>query len=191
MNYPKINNEFSSLLDNWMPHYGITTKLRKAHFLAQVAHESSCFERIEENLNYSATALVKIFPSRFTKEDSLIYQRKPEMIANKAYANRYGNGDEQSGDGWKYRGRGGIQITFKDNYKELSTDWNIDVLSDPDMLLLPDYAVRSACWFWWTKGLNRIADAGTVKDVTKKINPALVGLKERQNYFTIYQKYFL
>lgn len=185
--YPLIKGDnikmYQPFLNKWMSHYGITTPERQAHFIAQIMHESSFFRRTEENLNYSALGLLSTFPSRFTKKEAFMYAGMPEQIANRAYANKGGNGDEHSGDGWKYRGRGLMQITLKDNYKELSADWGIDVLNHPDLLKIPEWAVRSACWYWWKRGLNKIADTGSVKDVTRKINTGLLGLKEREDLF--------
>lgn len=170
---------FLPFLNQWMPHYGITTKERKAHFIAQILHESNLLKCVEENLNYSAQGLLKTFPRKFSKAEAQIYANQPILIANRAYANKGGNSDEASGDGWKYRGRGLIQITLKNNYKQLSKDWGIDAITNPSLLTVPTWAVRSACWFWWKNGLNKIADTGSVKDVTKKINPGLLGLDDR------------
>lgn len=189
MKYPKINNEFHPFLNKWMEHYGITTRARIINFLAQVTHESLYFTSLEENLNYSAIALLRTWPNRFTKEEADIYQRHPKMIANHVYANRYGNGNEESGDGWLFRGRGGIQVTFRDNYEVISNDWQIDVVSNPDLLLTPDYAVRSACWFWWKKGLNKKVDSGlNIKEITRVINPALAGLSDRIAKYNFYEE---
>lgn len=114
--------------------------------------------------------LLKVFQKYFDRQSAKKYQRKPESIANKVYANRYGNGDVLSGDGWRYRGRGLIQITFKDNYEECSDDMGIDFVKNPDLLLTPKYATLSAGWYWDSRGLNEYADNGDMKRITKLIN---------------------
>ena len=184
---PLIKSEniktFLPFLNEWMPHYGITTPERQRHFIAQILHESALLRHIEENLNYSAEGLLKTFPRKFSKVEAQMYANHPDLIANRAYANKGGNGNEASGDGWRFRGRGLIQITLRANYEALSKDWEMDVVSNPSLLLVPTWAVRSACWFWWKNGLNHIADAGTVRDVTRKINPALLGLADREQLY--------
>jgi putative chitinase len=184
---PKLKNaeQILPFLQKWMAHYGISTPVRISHFLAQIAHESSELTKFKENLNYSAEALHRIWPSRFSIETSKKYARKPEMIANRAYAEKGGNGDEESGDGWKYRGRGAIQCTLKNNYALAAKDWDVDLLNQPELLEEPDFGIRSACWFWWKNGLNKLADSGSsVSDITGKINPAKLGLIEREKYFS-------
>lgn len=183
---PKLKKTevYYDLLCKWMSHYGITTPQRISHFLAQIAHESSQLNTLEENLNYSANALLKIWPSRFSADIVSVYARKPEKIANRAYAWKGGNGSEESGDGWKYRGRGVMQCTLKYNYTQASKDWDIDLLTNPDLLSQPDLAIRSGCWYWWKNGLNKLADAGTtVSQITSKINPAKLGLAERETFY--------
>lgn len=157
---------------------GINTKLRLAHFLGQIEHESN-FKPIAENLNYSALGLSKTFAKYFNTEEAEKYARQPERIANKVYANRMGNGDENSGEGWKYRGRGFIQITGKENYFRLSNDTDIDFLHNPDLLLEEANSMISALWFWNLKGLSALADKDDVKGITKKINGGLNGLEDR------------
>jgi putative chitinase len=183
---PKLKNPgmYCELLLKWMNHYGITTPQRISHFLAQIAHESSQLNILQENLNYSANALLKIWPARFSPDNVSDYARKPEKIANRAYALKGGNGSEESGDGWKYRGRGVIQCTLKNNYALASKDWDVDLLNNPDLLSQPDLAIRSGCWYWWKNGLNKLADANaSVSQITSKINPAKLGLKEREEYY--------
>lgn len=172
-----------SLLDE----YGINSQLRIAHFLAQTSHESSDFTRLVENLNYSEKGLLSTFKRYFiTPEQALAYARKPEKIANRVYANRLGNGDEASGDGWKYRGRGAIQVTGKANYMKCSLYLFNDerLLTNPDKLLEPKYAILSACWYWSVNGLNRIADTDNIQLLTRKVNGGLNGFEDRKRRFT-------
>jgi putative chitinase len=171
-------------LIRWMRWYGITTPERARHFLAQLAHESSQLNHMVENLNYSADGLLKTFKRYFTPEQAAEYAYKPERIASRVYASRMGNGPESSGDGWRYRGRGAIMITGKDNYAALSKDWNLDAVKNPELLEDPSNAIRSACWFWWRAGLNRKVDAGaTVKQITRIVNGGYNGLAEREAYY--------
>lgn len=180
-----ISAEFESL-----KRYEINSKLRLAHFLSQVAHESVNFNHKVENLNYSAEGLMKIFPKYFPdKIKALQYERKPEKIANLVYANRMGNGDESSGDGWKYRGRGYLQLTGKDNYTSLGKFLQVGLLTDPD-LVATKYALISAAWFFHVNGINKISDLGVsdaaVAAVTKKVNGGTNGLAERIKLFKEY-----
>lgn len=169
-----LQHKYKTLLNN----YKVNTPLRLSHFFAQLEHESN-LKPIEENLNYSASGLRKIFGKYFTDLESIKYQRKPELIANKVYANRMGNGNEASGDGWKYRGRGFIQITGKNNYILLSKDTKIDFVNNPDLLLNEANSMTSALWFWNKNKLNNLADKDDVKGITKIINGGYNGLKHR------------
>lgn len=167
--------------------FNINTTERVAMFLAQCGHESAGFSTFKENLNYSAQALNSVFPKYFKNagRDANLYARKPEKIANIVYANRIGNGPESSGDGWKYRGRGLIQLTGKSNYTEFSKDFDIpDVLANPN-LVSDDLtiAVKSAIWFWLKNDLNKFADANDVKGCTKRINGGYIGLEERVSLY--------
>lgn len=164
------------LLNKYLPEYGICTAKEVAYFLAQVCHESLEFKVLQENLNYSQKGLMVVFPKYFSTKQSYEYERKPEKIANRVYANRYGNGDEFSGDGWKYRGRGLIQITFKDNYKAFGYE------SNPDILLTPEYAVKSACQYWQSRNLNKYARISDFKGLTRCINGGYNGMEEREKY---------
>jgi putative chitinase len=172
----------------WLPYvlesarrFGFEKPARMAMWLAQCGHESQGFSRLEENLNYSAAALRKTWPSRFPSDEAAQrYARQPEKIANYVYASRMGNGDEASGDGWAYRGRGLIQITGKDNYRECSKVLGEDFVRAPDLLELPRYAALSAGWFWHSRGLNQLADGGEIELVTKRINGSLNGLADRK-----------
>lgn len=167
--------------------FGITTPLRLAHFLAQCGHESGGFRATQENLNYSAKGLCGIFRKYFPSVTvALQYERKPEKIANKVYANRMGNGNEASGDGWKHRGRGYIQLTGKENYKAFDATVPEDIMANPD-LVATKYALASAAFFFKKNGLWAICDRGadnaTVTAVTKRVNGGTIGLADRQKHF--------
>jgi putative chitinase len=144
-------------------------------------HESGGFKLLEENLNYSAKALMNTWPSRFpTEEMANQYARNPEKIANKVYGGRMGNGTEETGEGWKYRGRGIKQLTGKENYQRCSEALGVDLVSDPDKLLDPKYAALSAGWFWNKHNLNDLADKSDIETMTKRINGGLLGLDARK-----------
>ena len=161
--------------------YDITTPLRVAGFLSQIGHESGGLAMLEENLNYKAETLMRVWPKRFpTLEFAQQYARNPQKIANSVYANRMGNGDEASGEGWKYRGRGLKQLTGKDNYTAFSKAIGTDFVANPDLLLEPVNAALSAGWFWSANGLNALADKGDVPGMTKRINGGTIGLEQRQ-----------
>lgn len=174
-------NKFLDPLNAAMTKFEINTPLRIAGFLSQVAVESGSFAVLVENLNYSARGLADTFYSHFSGTAQMLqYQHKPEAIANRVYANRDGNGNEASGDGWKYRGHGLIQITFKDEFKACGESLGLDLVSDPDLLLQPTYAALSAAWFWNSKNINAEADARDVKGMTEKVNGGLNGFAQRQ-----------
>jgi len=159
----------------------INTPVRQAMFLSQLAHESGNFKFVVENLNYSADALRRVFGKYFpTEELANQYARQPERIANRVYADRMGNGPEASGDGWKYRGRGLIQLTGKNNYASFSMQADNNALVEPDLVAQPELAVDSAGWFWTTNRLNQLADTGDVKAVTRRINGGFNGLADRE-----------
>lgn len=169
-------------------HFEIDTPLRQAHFLAQIAHESSWFRYNKENLNYRYDRLLVIFKKYFkTEEIAQRYARKPEMIANRVYANRMNNGDEASGDGWKYRGRGLIQLTGKANYQEYSKDRGIDFVGNPDQVAEPKWALDSAAWFWTKRSLNQYADKDDVLTITKRINGGTNGLADRKKCLQLFK----
>jgi putative chitinase len=168
----------------------LTTPLRLAHFLAQCGHESGGFRVAAENLNYSAKGLNGIFKKYFpTLDSALAYERKPEKIANKVYASRMGNGAEGSGDGYKFRGRGYIQLTGKDNYTQFGKAIGEDILSNPDVVS-GKYALLSAAWFWSKNGLNNLSDGGStdavVTSITKRVNGGTIGLADRIKHFKEY-----
>ena len=169
-------------LEKTLPKYGIAdSKARLAHFFAQVLHESGCLRYDMENLNYSADALRRVFGKYFkTQAQADAYARRPDKIANRVYANRMGNGDEASGDGWKYRGRGLIQLTGKSNYEAFAA-WIGDprVVDDPD-LVSSEYAVQSAVFFWDRNKLNTLADRDDITGLTKRVNGGENGLAHRR-----------
>lgn len=177
--------EFVKCFNEWSDRFGISTPLRFVHFIAQIAHESGEFKSMEENLNYSADGLLRVFPKYFTKETAAQYARKPEKIANKVYANRMGNGDEASGDGWRFKGRGAIGTTGRDNYKAYAdSEFCVgDLMGHPEWLAQSPGCYKSAMYFWWKNGLNQIADTDDVVKVTKRVNGGTNGLAQRQYYY--------
>jgi putative chitinase len=173
-----------------MEKFGVNTPLRLAHFLAQCGHESGGFRLTQENLNYSAKGLMGIFKKYFpTQALADAYARKPEKIANKVYGNRMGNGPETSGEGFKFRGRGYIQLTGKQNYTAFDLAVEDDILANPD-LVSSKHALSSAAWFWKKNGLNLIADTGSstevVTKITKRVNGGTIGLADRIKHFKEY-----
>jgi len=170
--------------------FQINTPLRLAHFLAQCGHESGGFRVTQENLNYSAKGLMGIFKKYFpTEAIANAYQRNPQKIANKVYANRMSNGDEASGDGFKFRGRGYIQLTGRANYTSFGKSIGEDIASNPDVVS-GKYALLSAAWFWSNNGLNKLADGGAtdavVTTITKRVNGGTIGLPDRIKHFKEY-----
>jgi putative chitinase len=180
--------------------FNIDTPQRIAGFLSQCAHESGGFERLQENLNYSADGMAGIWPKRFAvlgpdgkpvKKDgknqpnkfALALHRKPEMIANVVYSGRMGNGPTESGEGWKYRGRGLKQLTGKTNHSNCSKGLGVDLVDNPDLLLEPIYAARSAAWFWSTSKCNVFADAEDIEGLTRRINGGLIGIDDRKKRY--------
>lgn len=153
-------NTWLTPIKNAAAAYDISTARRMAHFLAQCSAESGRFSSFNENLNYSAAGLVATWPSRFTKKTAPAYARNPQKIANYVYAGRLGNGNAASGDGWKYRGRGLIQLTGKSGYANFGKAVGQNFLANPDLLLQPNWAALSAAWFWKNNGLNALADKG-------------------------------
>lgn len=167
-----------------LPEYEINTVNRVAAFVSQCAHESGSFAVLNENLNYRATSLRRVFGKYFSNDEiANQYANTPEMIANRVYSNRMGNGDEQSGDGWRYSGRGLIQLTGKDNYTKFAESIKTPVEDIPEYLVTFEGAVQGACWFWEANTLNQWADVGDVLTLTKRINGGTNGLDERiENY---------
>ena len=176
----KISIDWVEPLQEVFHRYEINTPERQAAFIGQCAHESMNFTKLEENLNYSAEALMKTWPSRFpTMEVAQQYARNPEKIANKVYGGRMGNGTEETGDGWLYHGRGLIQLTGKDNYTLAGDALNMDFLHSPDYVLVPKYAALTAGWYWNKRQLNKEADAKDYTGMTKKINGGTIELDDR------------
>lgn len=172
-----------ALLDE-APLWGIDTDNEIASFAAQLAHESLQFTILEENLNYSAQGLRKTWPKRFPSLAlAQQYARNPQRLANFVYSNRLGNGPQDSGDGWRFRGRGPIQLTGRTNYVVCGAGIGVDLTEKPDMLCTPAIGIRSACWYWKNRGLDLLDDDGDVRAETRAVNGGTHGLAERQAYF--------
>lgn len=176
-------DDFLEPINKTLEHFQINTPQRISMFLAQVGHESGGLKFVEENLNYRADRLPVIFPRYFKDVDPNAYARNPEKIANRVYANRMGNGPESSGDGYRYRGRGLIQLTGHDNYAHFAHDMGMAVEDAVEYLKTPEGAAMSAGWFWATHGLNEIADRGDILLATKRINGGTIGLADRKAHY--------
>lgn len=187
--------------------FGISTDKQVAAFVAQCAHESGGFTALEENLNYRAAIMAVCWPGRFAEQEpdpakpgktkakkdaqgknipnkfALALERKPEMLANVVYASRMGNGPTESGEGWKYRGRGLKQLTGKDNYTRCGKALGVDLVSNPDLLLQPEYAARSAAWFWSSNKCSDLIDKDDFVGLTKRINGGTIGLADREKRY--------
>lgn len=191
---PNNNNPelWANLLNEVLEEYEINSVERIAAFISQTSHESLDYTALVENLNYSARGLRGTFGKYFTESQALAYQRKPQSIASRVYANRMGNSDEQSGDGWLYRGRGIVGVTGKNNYAACSQFiFESDVLiSEPHLLEEPIYALRSGCWYWSSNNLNLIADTGDVAKLTRRINGGQNGLSDRIERYNKVIDYF-
>ena len=178
-------------LDHWyhaleqaLPDYDINTPQRVAAFIAQCAHESGGFRALKENLNYRAVTLRKVFPKYFPDDaTAAAYAQQPEKIANRVYGNRMGNGDEASGDGFRYCGRGLIQLTGKQNYQNFANSIETPVEDIPEFLATFEGAVQSACWFWEANNLNQWADKNDILTLTKRINGGTIGLEDRIKHY--------
>ena len=179
--------QWHNAMERLLPDYDINTPQRVAAFVAQCAHESANFKFLKENLNYRSSTLRKIFPKYFpTDELAQKYASLPnkqEAIANRVYANRMGNGDENSGDGYRYCGRGLIQLTGKNNYQAFADSIETPVEEIPEYLATFEGAVQSACWFWETNSLNKWADTGDIRELTRRINGGYIGLEDRINHY--------
>ena len=194
MNLEKLKGHIPDTVISQLPDtiakFELNTPLRLAHFLAQAGHESGGFKLVNENLNYGAKGLTSIFKKYFPTNDmALLYERKPEKIANIVYASRMGNGDKSSGEGYKFRGRGYIQLTGKDNYKAFDAVVAENILENPD-LVATKYPLMSAGWFFHKNSLHKIADKGAtdavVTEVTKRVNGGTIGLADRIKHFNEY-----
>lgn len=180
----KYPEDLAEALTEQFEKYEINTVNRAAGFLAQCGHESAGFTILKENLNYSADGLNKIFKKYFpTVADATPYARNPEKIANKVYGGRMGNGPESSGDGYKFRGRGAIQLTGRDNYTKFAKSVGMTVDEAVADLETLDGAIESACWFWKTNGLNAICDSDDIVKMTKRINGGTIGLEDRKKHY--------
>jgi len=182
-------DQWCEALNKILPDYEINTLQREAAFIAQCAHESAGFTALQENLNYKAESLMRVWPRYFpTMEIANQYAHHPEQIANRAYANRMGNGDEASGDGWKFRGRGLIQLTGRANYTAFGTTVNMTPDQVIEYVQTFDGAVQTACWFWNTNNLNQYADVNNIKTITQRINGGLNGLDDRIAKYNLAQQ---
>jgi len=179
----EIVEAFVEPLNDTFEEFEINTPKRISMFLAQVGHESAGLKARKENLNYSVDGLKRIFPKYFRTVNAADYARKPEKIANRVYANRMGNGDEASGEGYKYRGRGLIQLTGKSNYQSFAEYMEMTLDQVVDYLETEEGAAMSAGWFWDSRDLNKWADQGDVVTVTKKINGGTIGLADRKSHY--------
>jgi putative chitinase len=178
---PALADKWAEALNETCERFEINTPYRIAGFISNVAHESAGFKFVKENLNYSAASLMRVWSSRFpTLEIAQRYAMNPEKIANRAYADRMGNGDEASGDGWKYCGRGLIQLTGKNNYVAYSLACDNEALQYPEIVEQPKYAAESAGWFWNVNRLNQLADAQDISGMCRRINGGYNGLDDRQ-----------
>jgi putative chitinase len=175
---PYVEHWYNALAQ-CLPDYDITTPQRIAGFLAQCAHESGGFTAIKENLNYQAATLSKVWPRLFPPDVAAQYAHNQEKIANRAYGGRMGNGPEESGDGFRFCGRGLIQITGRNNYQAFADSLQMDINDVPAYLATFEGAVQSACWFWEANNLNAVADAGDITRMTKIINGGTLGLDDR------------
>ncbi len=178
-----IGPEWVDALNATFQRFDISTPIRQASFIGQCGHECGNFKILEENLNYRAETLMKLWKSRFpTIEIANEYARNPKKIANKVYSSRMGNRDESSGDGYRFRGRGCIQLTGHANYFHAGKSCGEDFVMNPDLVATPKYAAMTAGWFWNTHKLNQFADVGDYKTMTKKINGGFIGLADREKH---------
>jgi putative chitinase len=175
-----INPELAGPLNETFEKFNISTVRQQAAFLGQCGHECGNFKVFEENLNYRAETLMKLWPKRFpTLEFAKQYERQPKKIANSVYASRMGNRDEASGDGYRFRGRGAIQLTGHSGYYHAGQACGVDFVMDPDLVATPKYALMTAGWFWSTHGCNPLAENADWVGLTKKINGGTIGLDDR------------
>lgn len=175
-----IGPEWVPALNDTFARFGIATPRQQAGFIGQCSHECGNFRTLEENLNYRAATLMKLWPKRFpTQEIANSYEKNPKKIANMVYASRMGNRDEASGDGYRFRGRGCIQLTGHANYFHAGQALGIDFVKDPDLVATPTYAALTAGWFWSTHKCNELAEAGDWAGLTKKINGGVINLADR------------
>jgi len=176
---PSVAETFRAPLEETCVQFEITTPLRLAHFLAQTAHESARYTALVENLNYGAPGLLATWPSRFDEKSAANYARQPERIANKVYADRMGNGPESSGDGWRFRGRGILQVTGRASYRAIGEALGVDLEAEPDQLQTPRLAALAAGWYWGARGINALCDRDDAVAVTEAVNGGRHGLQQR------------
>jgi putative chitinase len=175
-----IGIEWVPALNDTFTKFGISTVRQQAAFIGQCAHECGNFKILEENLNYRAATLMKLWSKRFpTQEIANSYEKNPKKIANMVYSNRMGNRDEASGDGYRFRGRGCIQLTGHSNYFHAGQACGVDFVMNPDLVATPQYAAMTAGWFWSTHGCNPLAENQDWIALTKKINGGIIGLDDR------------
>jgi putative chitinase len=177
----QIGPEWESALNVTFQRFDISSPLRQAAFIGQCAHECGNFKLLEENLNYRAETLMKLWPKRFNASNVNDYARNPKKIANMVYANRMGNRDEASGDGYRFRGRGCIQLTGHANYFHAGQACGEDFVMQPELVATPMYAAMTAGWFWDTHKINQYADSQDIVGMTKKINGGTIGLEDRRD----------
>lgn len=175
----RIGAEWVDALNETFQRFDISNPLRQASFIGQCSHECGNFRILEENLNYKAEALQKLWPKRFDAAKAQACARNPKLIANTVYSNRMGNRDEASGDGYRFRGRGCIQLTGHANYFHAGQSCGVDFVMEPDLVATPRYAAMTAGWFWDVQKLNRFADTRDFLGMTKKINGGTIGLDDR------------
>jgi putative chitinase len=183
-----IGPQWVDPLNETFERFNIVTPNQQAAFIGQCAHESGNFRVLEENLNYRAATLLKLFPRTprrtwgFTPEEAAEYERQPKRIANRIYGNRMNNRDEASGDGFRFRGRGILQLTGAANYHHAGQGLGVDFIMEPDLVATPQYAALTAGWFWDTQKLNALAEAGNWLALTKRINGGTIGLEDRKKH---------
>lgn len=182
---PRADPLWAAALNSAMAELSIDANIqRESMFLGQIAEESCGLTQLVENLNYSASGLESTWPSHFDDEKAFLYAHQPERIANYVYAGRNGNGDEASGDGWRYRGRGPSMLSEVNNYRAAGTFLVLDLIDTPDLVATDNLVgARCAAWVWFTTGCNALADAGDFKSVTRHINGGLLGFDARQAYY--------
>lgn len=181
---PRAPSDWLEALLTEAPRWGIDSDREIASFAAELAYESNEFTHLEENLHYSAERLLQVWPRRFpTLAAATPYAGNPIALANLVYANRNGNGNATSGDGWYFRGRGPTQLTFRANYERCARTIGAPIVQQPDLLLTPTVGIRCACWYWSSRGLDRYDDDDTLLDETRAINGGTLGEAARQAYF--------
>jgi len=184
----KIDTALVDPFNETFERFGIVTPAQQASWIGQCGHEGGNFRIMEENLNYRAPTLLKLFPQNpkrvwgFTPETAAAYERQPQRIANRIYGNRMGNRDEASGDGFRFRGSGFLQLTGMNNFYHAGQALGVDFIMQPELVRTPMYAAQTAGWFWQTHRLNQYADSGDILTMTKRINGGTIGLEDRKKH---------